>query len=674
MSEAHSGTLRRREPAAAFDLKKRLEQLARGECSADDFVRESLAGRSRTDGPWDLLSFIDQRYRLGQIPDELFQSIKSRIAWRELQDKTFGTTVELVPIAPATPAAPASARSAAPSPANVPAARTVVRDAADSAPGSALSVAAPVVLELQDAQALAGPPLASAPVLVEALRPGRVLCDRYVIENCLGDGGMGTVYRAIDRHASLPVAANRRVALKVLRERLGPRPAVLVQLRREFHCTQSLSHPNVVKVYELDCDGDIGFYTMELLDGEPLHALLARTRPAGLPRPYAWSIIRAVGSAIAHAHARNVIHGDLKPQNVMITQSGEVRVLDFGSSRNSSDVMPAGEGRMPLTATPLYASCDVLERDQPDPRDDLYSLACVTYELLAGAHPFGKRSSLEARAADERPRRPAGLSGRAWRTLRAGLSFTRAKRSIPVSDWLMQLGLDLEPQRLPEFSAPARHRSWREWPWRDFALPLVAVATAALIWMGAPGHRTLAPMSAPSSPAPRMTEHAPAAAPPLAPAPAVAPPVAVGARAPAAAAPASTGGARPDGRNDRNAATRRAIERPAPAEPRIWLSARSRRVPRGANFAEVRVRRSEGAGSFLWWTEDGTARAGSDYIAQARILQTFSKGRDSATLFVRLRPEASRAAPASFQLIIEPATPAALGGPARTSIVLPATR
>ena len=121
MSEAHSETLRRREPAAAFDLKKRLEQLARGECSAEDFVRESLAGRSRTDGPWDLLSFIDQRYRLGQIPDELFQSIKSRIAWNELQDNTFGTTVELVPIAPATPAAPASARSAAPSPANVPA-------------------------------------------------------------------------------------------------------------------------------------------------------------------------------------------------------------------------------------------------------------------------------------------------------------------------------------------------------------------------------------------------------------------------------------------------------------------------------------------------------------------------------------------------------------------------
>ena len=226
MSEAHSETLRRREPAAAFDLKKRLEQLARGECSAEDFVRESLAGRSRTDGPWDLLSFIDQRYRLGQIPDELFQSIKSRIAWNELQDNTFGTTVELVPIAPATPAAPASARSAAPSPANVPAARIVVRGAADS-------VAAPVVLELQDAQVLAGPSLASAPALVEALRPGRVLCDRYVIENCLGDGGMGTVYRAIDRHAALPAAANRRVALKVLRERLGPRPAVLVQLRRD---------------------------------------------------------------------------------------------------------------------------------------------------------------------------------------------------------------------------------------------------------------------------------------------------------------------------------------------------------------------------------------------------------------------------------------------------------
>lgn len=260
-----------------------------------------------------------------------------------------------------------------------------------------------------------------AAVRVPSVEIGRVLRGRYVLEMRLGSGSKGTVFKALDRYrADLP-EAQQYVAIKILHAAISDnnREKLLAKLRQEFHCVQMLSHRNIVNVFELDRDGDVDFFTMEYLDGELLSGVMARLHPLTLSRPQAWAIIREIGSGLEHAHARNVVHADLKPQNIMITRSGEVRILGFGASTA-------------ITMTPAYAGCELLEGRPADPRDDIYALACLTYELLAGTHPFQRRRSTEARDLGIVPKRPAELGLRQWRAIVTGLSWHRAGRSVSV--------------------------------------------------------------------------------------------------------------------------------------------------------------------------------------------------------------------------------------------------
>ncbi len=161
------------------------------------------------------------------------------------------------------------------------------------------------------------------------------------------------MYRALDRTRSKMPLPSRYVALKVLHSGAVADADALANLRAEFHCAQTLSHPNIVNVFELDQDGPLIFMTMELLDGEPLDALLARRRSQPLPQAMALAIIRDVGAALVHAHDRGVVHGDLQPRHIIITASGEVRVIDFAAARSSTDNASA--------ETNAYASCEALE-------------------------------------------------------------------------------------------------------------------------------------------------------------------------------------------------------------------------------------------------------------------------------------------------------------------------
>jgi serine/threonine protein kinase len=270
---------------------------------------------------------------------------------------------------------------------------------------------------------------------------GRVLRNRYVLESRLGSGGMGTVFKAMDRYRCDLTEDNRHVAIKFLHEETDSRPEVLSNLRREFFCAQALSHRSIVKVYELDLDDDVAFFTMELLQGELLSSVLDRSRPISISRSYAWEIIREIGDGLAHAHARNVVHGDLKPQNVMITNSGELRILDFGASHAPARQGSIADGarKSTINLTPAYACCELLEGQQADPRDDLYALACISYELLAGEHPFQGRRSTEARDLGLLARRPPGLTRQQWQALAMSLSWRREGRSISVRDWIAKL-------------------------------------------------------------------------------------------------------------------------------------------------------------------------------------------------------------------------------------------
>lgn len=277
---------------------------------------------------------------------------------------------------------------------------------------------------------------------VSAAPTRRVLRDRYELLSVLGHGQSSTIYKALDRHRANLAESARYVAVKVLNAALDTQPEALAELEREFHQAQSLSHPNIASVFDLDRDERTYFIVMELLEGDSLASILRRLNGQPMERKKALSLIGSIGAALAHAHRRDVVHGDLKPRNVMITSSGEVRVLEFGFARSRS--AQRGElhdehGNVSI-GTPAYASAERVHGLAPDPSDDVYSLACIAYELLSGRHPYGGRSAFLARAHGRRPARINGLSHRQWHALQRALAWDRADRRIDVVDLLSALG------------------------------------------------------------------------------------------------------------------------------------------------------------------------------------------------------------------------------------------
>ena len=474
---------------------------------------------------------------------------------------------------------------------------------------------------------------------------GRVLRGRYVLEMRLGSGSKGTVFKALDRYrADLP-EAQQYIAIKILHAAINDnnREKLLAKLRQEFHCVQMLSHRNIVNVFELDRDGDVDFFTMEYLDGELLSGVMARLHPLPLSRPQAWAIIREIGSGLEHAHARNVAHADLKPHNIMITRSGEVRILGFGASTST-------------TMTPAYACCELLEGRPADPRDDIYALACLTYELLAGTHPFQRRRSTEARDLGIVPKRPAELGLRQWRAIVTGLSWHRAGRSVSVRAWIKklhteQVALEQLPRSHELQSVPAHSRpgapSFRATAL--FVVLLITVTFSVFVARLTPNGQRSAGSVAPAKSASAAAN--PVAAPmamnagPQEAAPVNAPP----ADAPPATQPPQSPVAN-DGRRDVNHS-----KLPTELTDPIVVTANSYRVRSGEHFAEIRVHRSTRVGRdtrFVWWTEAASAKPGVDYVPQEKATQSFPKGKSSTSFFVKLVPNASRAQPEVFYVAI----------------------
>jgi hypothetical protein len=263
-----------------------------------------------------------------------------------------------------------------------------------------------------------------------------VLCDRYILERLLGSGGTAIVYQARDMASSTGTGPNARVAIKL--PRADGRDRAGARLRHEFELAQQLSHPSIVRVFELHEDGGSYFMTMELIEGRLLSQIIRAWTM--LPRSLANKILRCCALALGHAHAQDVIHGDFKPGNVFVTHGEEVKIVDFGASARTS-----GSGSRIPAGTPAYASPQVLSGETPDRRDDVFSFACVAYELLTGQHPFGHRSSLEAREAGTVPARAWSLSAGQWLALMSALSWDREQRPSNVTELLDELLTESEP-------------------------------------------------------------------------------------------------------------------------------------------------------------------------------------------------------------------------------------
>src|SRR5215470_18485805 len=201
---------------------------------------------------------------------------------------------------------------------------------------------------------------------------GRVLGNRYRLEQVLGAGGMGVVYKAADLHVP-----GEYFAIKVLNAALQGHPELVKALREEVRKTRVLSHPNIVGAYTVNSDGDGDYMLMEYLEGKTLQRLLDEEFGRGIPFARAWPLITDICAALAYAHDHNVIHSDLKPSNVFVTTGGRAKLLDFGIARVARGPIrgfdPGAFGAM----TESYASCEMLEGGEPDVRDDVYALGCV---------------------------------------------------------------------------------------------------------------------------------------------------------------------------------------------------------------------------------------------------------------------------------------------------------
>jgi len=215
-----------------------------------------------------------------------------------------------------------------------------------------------------------------------------VINDRYRIEKSIGRGGMAHVFLARD------VLLDRQVAIKVLFPEYATDPAFVERFRREAQAAANLNHPNIVSVYDWGQTRDTYFMAMEYVPGITLSEHIKRSQGRITPKGAA-RIAAEVASALAYAHANNVVHRDIKPGNILIARNTAIKVVDFGIARAMDAPHDSGltqEGSVMGTAT--YFSPEQAKGEALDPRSDLYSLGVVLYEMVAGRPPFVAESAL----------------------------------------------------------------------------------------------------------------------------------------------------------------------------------------------------------------------------------------------------------------------------------------
>jgi len=279
----------------------------------------------------------------------------------------------------------------------------------------------------------------------------QVLCKRYRIERLLGVGGMGAVYRAKDLLRAHFGDPEPWVALKALNESFLEYPDANALLYSEYALTNRLHHAHIVRLHDfaIDRPSQRAFITMELLKGPTLDQLI-EAHPAGLPWQQLQDIALPLLQALVCSHSHGVLHGDLKPSNVILTEDG-VRLFDFGLGQAMDGLLPGLPrlSRKRIAAwTPRYAALELINGEPLTASADVYAMACILYELSGGLHPFSRLTAQQAKdmQQDQSLQRPANLPVHCWPALRNALSFDRQHRTMDAAG-LLKVFSTAQPNR-----------------------------------------------------------------------------------------------------------------------------------------------------------------------------------------------------------------------------------
>lgn len=416
-----------------------------------------LAGSGNTEG--EIRKILQERYDAGDLRKETFQLVKS------LLDRY---VTENIPTSP-TPDPIATQVIASPFPQTEPS--PVVYEASD---------------EPQGDDAFGTTTIIPVDVFADTSPDGRVqvgslLRDRFLLQEKVSGGSMGVVYKALDRRLAEAGSTDHWVAVKVLSPKLAENGQALRALQQEAAKGRCLVHPNIVRFIDLDRDDDLYFLIMEWLEGRTLADILDSRDAAVIDMAAALKIVRQIGEALDYAHRCGIVHADIKPGNIMIMPDGAAKLFDFGVARvrqqhNDVDFDPGVLGGV----TPAYSSMQVLTGEEPVAADDVFSLSCLLYRLVAGYRVFGPRNAAEASQEGMKPQRLKGLNDKQWRALKKGLAYSRVTRFNSVREFLDALDEDHdEPFRVEEpdrFADAEDDAESNKWPLAILAVILLAAA------------------------------------------------------------------------------------------------------------------------------------------------------------------------------------------------------
>lgn len=296
----------------------------------------------------------------------------------------------------------------------------------------------------------------------EDLKPGCIINQRFRLQKRIGQGGMGTIFLAVDCRKEELGDSDPYTAIKFLNSDLHDSMEAIVALQREAKKSQTLSHPNIVTVYDFDRQDALVFLSMEYLRGESFDRYISRSTDSKESIQQRIEYIVMMGQGLAYAHQEGFVHADFKPANVFLTKQGQVKVLDFGIAQVARTTQKAHTNSLARTnpeidqnqdslfdpanlgaTTPSYASLEMLEGQRPLPCDDVYALAVVAYELLSGKHPFlsdGDPLTAQQAYKNSSIATPIqGVSKHHMSVIYKGLSFKRCDRYDNANEFINAL-------------------------------------------------------------------------------------------------------------------------------------------------------------------------------------------------------------------------------------------